>query len=143
MFLQMSLQDVEKVLPLYIRYYNDFEDCQWTPETAGRRIRQVLSMEGGYGLLATDSQGTAGFVMGYFKQYDDLVSFILEEIVVEHSRQGQGLGSALLTETERRVKVMGAAGVELSAVNDSMHHHFYEIAGYKDAKNFVAKVKWF
>lgn len=143
MYREMEITDIPAVLPLYIQYYNTQEEAQWTPETAGRRIRQVLSMDGGYGLLLEEDGEAAGFVMGFFKQYDDLVSFNLEEIVIEHSRQGRGLGSALLKETERRVKERGAAGIELCAVNDEAHRCFYGRAGYGDAKNFQLKVKWF
>lgn len=143
MYSQMTPADADRVLPLYIDYYNTCEEGRWAPETAGKRIRQVLGMAGGYGLLLEDENGPAGFVMGYFKQYDDLISFILEEIVIERTRQGKGLGSALLAETEGRVRKLGAAGVELSSVNDKMHGHFYSKAGYGNAKNFVIKVKWF
>lgn len=143
MYREMTLNDVEIILPLYIGYYNACEDGEWTDETAGKRIRQVLGMDGGWGLLLEESGEALGFVMGYFKQYDDLVSFTLEEIVIDKDHQGAGLGTALLAETERRVKTLGAAGVELSAVNDEMHAHFYGKAGYGNAKNFVPKVKWF
>lgn len=143
MYREMTFKDVETVLPLYIGYYNTCEGGEWTDETAGKRIRQVLGMDGGWGLLLEEDGATLGFVMGYFKQYDDLTSFNLEEIVIEKDRQGAGLGSALLAETERQVRRLGAAGIELSAVNDEMHAHFYGKAGYGNAKNFVPKVKWF
>ena len=143
MYREMTISDARSVLPLYIDYYNTCEDGEWTEETAGRRIRQVLGMDGGYGLLMEDGNNPIGFVMGYFKQYDDLVSFMLEEIVIGLSRQGRGLGTALLRETERRVRELGAAGIELSAVNDGMHAHFYGKEGYKNARNFVQMVKWF
>ena len=143
MYREMTISDTRSVLPLYIDYYNTCEDSEWTEETAGRRIRQVLGMDGGYGLLMEDGNNPIGFVMGYFKQYDDLVSFMLEEIVISLSGQGRGLGTALLRETELRVRELGAAGIELSAVNDSMHAHFYGKEGYKNAGNFVQMVKWF
>ncbi len=143
MYREMTISDARSVLPLYIDYYNTCEESKWTEETAGRRIRQVLGMDGGYGLLMEDGNNPIGFVMGYFKQYDDLVSFILEEIVIGLSSQGRGLGTALLRETERRVRELGAAGIELSAVNDGMHAHFYGKEGYKNTRNFVQMVKWF
>lgn len=135
--------DAAALLPLYIGYYNRHEEGQWTEESAGRRIRQVLGMDGGWGLALMEAGEPLGFAMGYFKPYDDLTSFVLEEIVVAGERQGQGLGTRLLAETERRVRARGAAGVELQAVNSPLHAHFYQKAGYGDAKNFVLKVKWF
>ena len=92
MYREMTISDTRSVLPLYIDYYNTCEDGEWTEETAGRRIRQVLGMDGGYGLLMEDGNSPIGFVMGYFKQYDDLMSFMLEEIVIGLSSQGRGLG---------------------------------------------------
>ncbi len=141
---EMSLNDVTCVLPLYIEYYNEHEGCCWAEETAARRIRQVLSIEDSYSLIMKDDEGKAvGFAMGYFKQYDDIMGYTLEEIVISFEHQSKGLGSALLEEIENRVKAKGASCVELQAVNDEKHERYYGKAGYKNAVNFVMKVKWF
>ena len=140
---EMKLEDIELILPMYLSYYNEQEGGCWTAETAGKRIRQVLHMDDSYALLMEDDIDVIGFAVGYFKQYDDIVGYTLEEIVIARGRQGRGLGSLLLAEAERRVREQGAAGVELSSVNDELHQRFYEKAGYGDAKNFVQKVKWF
>lgn len=140
----MTPEDVELVIPMYIDYYNHHEGGCWTEETAGRRIRQVLGIEDSYSLIMKDANDEAcGFVMGYYKQYDDVVGYTLEEILIAHPYQGQGLGSILLAELEARVKAAGASCVELQAVKDEMHERYYGKAGYRDARNFVMKVKWF
>ena len=140
----MDIKDIDLVVPFYIEYYNSHEDGCWTEETAKRRIRQVLTMEGAYSLIMKDDEGeVCGFVMGYFKQYDDIVGYTLEEILIAHEHQNKGYGSALLAELEARVKEAGASCVELQAVKDEMHERYYGTAGYRDAKNFVLKVKWF
>ena len=70
----MNEKDIDLVVPLYIEYYNNYEDGCWTEETAKRRIRQVLTMEGTYSLMMKDDEGeVCGFVMGYYKQYDVLL----------------------------------------------------------------------
>lgn len=141
---EMNMNDIYSVLPLYIDYYNNHEDCCWTEETAGRRIRQVLSMTDSYSLIMRDEKGCAiGFVMGFFKQYDDIVGYTLEEIVISADRQHKGLGRRLLDEIEKRVREKGASSIELQAVNDEMHERYYGNAGYRNAANFVMKVKWF
>ena len=33
--------------------------------------------------------------------------------------------------------------IELQAVNDRMHSHFYDKAGYLNSESFVNRVKWF
>lgn len=140
----MDRSQAELVIPMYLDYYNNCEGGCWTEETAGRRIRQVLSMDGSYCLIMTDGSGkVCGFAMGYFKQYDDIMGYTLEEILISREHQHKGLGSLLLAELEARVRAAGASCVELQAVNDDMHERYYGKAGYRDAKNFVMKVKWF
>ena len=140
----MQQADLALVVPFYIDYYNRHEGGCWTETAARRRIQQVMHMDDAYCLIMKDDTGAAyGFVMGYFKQYDDIVGYTLEEILIAAEHQGKGLGSILLAELERRVKEKGASCVELQAVKDDLHERYYSKAGFKDAKNFVLKVKWF
>lgn len=140
---EMSVEDINLVLQLYIDYYNNQEESCWTEETTGKRIRQVLTMQDSYSLIMKDDVGAVcGFAMGYFKQYDDIIGYTLEEIVIASAEQNKGLGSRLLAELETRVKAAGAACIELQAVKDEKHERFYGKAGFRDAKNFVMKVKW-
>lgn len=139
-----TLRDIEEMISLDINYYNNYEGSCWTETTARRRIQQVLNMEDSYSLIMRNADGeVCGFAMGYFKQYDDILGYTLEEILISHKCQNQGWGSFLLAELETRVKAAGASCVELQAVKDEMHERYYGKAGYGDAKNFVMKVKWF
>ena len=141
---EMNMSDIDSVLPLYIDYYNNHEDSCWTEETAGKRIQQVLSMIDSYSLIMRDeNENPIGFVMGFFKQYDDIVGYTLEEIIISADYQNKGLGSKLLDAIEKSVREKGASCVELQAVNDEMHERYYGKAGYKNAANFVMKCKWF
>lgn len=141
---EMKMSDIGSVLPLYIDYYNNHKDCCWTEETAGKRIQQVLSMIDSFSLLTSDeTENAIGFVMGFFKQYDNILGYTLEEIIILADYQNKGLGRRLLDEIEKRAREKGASCVELQAVNDGMHERYYGKAGYKNAANFVMKVKWF
>ena len=95
---EIKLSDIKAVLPMYLAYYNDQEDGCWTEESAGKRIHQVLSMEDSYSLILEDCNLVLGFVMGYFKQYYDIVGYTLEEIVIAFEHQNKVIGSALLQE---------------------------------------------
>ncbi len=139
---QMTPEDISLVVPMYLEYYNGYEGAVWTEETATRRIRQVLTMEGGYSLLLQQQGNIIGFAMGYLKQYDDVVGYTLEEILISPAEQGKGIGTRFLYELERRVKELGASMVEILAVNDEMHEHFYGKAHYKSATNLLPKTKW-
>lgn len=141
---EMNVEDIDLVLPLYIEYYNKYEDSCWTEATAKKRIKQVLTIDDSFSLIMKDDNDiVCGFVMGYFKQYDDIVGYTLEEIIISNQNQGKGLGSMLLATLETKVKEMGASCIELQAVNDEMHEKFYGKAGFGNARNFVMKVKWF
>ena len=139
---KIEVNDISSMLPVYISYYNNQENSCWTEITAGKRIHQVLSMEDSYGLIMKDNDATVGFAMGYFKQYDDIKGYTLEEILIATEYQNKGYGSALLNELEMQVREHGAACIELQAVADEQHEHYYGKAGFHNAKNFVMKVKW-
>lgn len=40
---RMTVADIEKVIPLYIEYYNGKEDGEWTEQTTYKRIHQYLA----------------------------------------------------------------------------------------------------
>ena len=137
----MEEADICKVVPLYMEYYNHYEDGQWTVENTTKRIRQVLSREDAYCLVLEDHDGILAFAMGYFEQYDDCFAYDLVEIVVSAEKQNQGIGTAFMVELEKRVKAEGAMLIQLQAVNDGLHAHFYGKLGYRNAVNLVLKTK--
>ena len=89
--LEMNLNDIERVLKLYIDYYNNYEGYCWTEEKVRKRLEQVLSMMDSFSLIMkTEEDIVIGFAMGYFKQYDDIIGYTLEEIIIaaEYQRKG-------------------------------------------------------
>lgn len=138
----MIESDIERVIPLYIEYYNENDDGCWNKETAYKRIHQVWSREDSYCLVLEHDESIIGFAMGYFEQYDDLFAYDLIEILVAAEHQGNGIGTTFMLELEQRVKELGAAMVQLLSVNDSMHEHFYDKLQYENATNFILKTKW-
>lgn len=138
----MKDSDIEKVIPLYINYYNNYENSCWTYETTYKRINQIWCRESSYCLILEDNGVLIGFAVGYFEQYDDLVAYNLDEILIDHTYQKKGIGTKFMLELEQQIKNKGAAMIQLKAVNDEMHEHFYEKLLYKDAKNFVLKSKF-
>jgi len=137
----MEEADIESVLSLYIDYYNNHDGSCWTNETTYKRIHQVWSREDSYCLILEHDEAIAGFAMGYFEQYDDLIAYDLVEIVIAYAYQNKGLGTGFMLELERQVKSMGASMVQLQAVNDEMHNRFYGKLQYKDSSNLILKSK--
>ena len=140
-FRKMNEEDIGKVVPLYIEYYNNNEDAEWTTETTYKRIHQVWSREDSYCLVWENKNDIVAFAIGYFEQYDDCFAYDLVEIVVTTQLQNKGYGSRFMKELESCVKDEGAMLIQLQAVNDDLHNHFYGKLGYKDASNLVMKTK--
>ena len=138
---QMHKEDIEKVIPLFMEYWNGTGD-QWTPALVQRRIWQVLGSPDSYCMIAEDGGNAVGFAMGRFETFYDLTAYDLVEILVASGYQGRGVGTAMMAELEKRVKELGAAMVQLVSVNDEMHGHFYGKLGYGDTTNLKLKAKF-
>lgn len=82
-----------------------------------------------------------GFAMGYFEQYDDGMVYDLVEIVIAHEYQNKNSGTLLMRELEKQVKALGGFMIQLVAINDILHNHFYAKLGYSDCSNLILKSK--
>lgn len=138
----MRAEDLELLAPLYAEYFNSEEDSCWTPERAYKRLHQLLSIDGSYGLVAEEGGEPAGFCIGCFQVFADLDAFEISEILVFKRFQGSGRGSEFVREVERRVRELGAPTMQLEAVNDEMHDHFYGKLGFKYSKTNLPMCKW-
>ena len=138
---QMEKEDIEKIIPLFIEYWNGTGD-EWTPELVYSRVWQVLGSPDSYCLIAEKGTDAIGFAMGRFETFYDLTAYNLVEIIVASEYQGSGVGTVLMAELELRVKKLGAAMVQLVSVNDEMHEYFYGKLGYGDATNLKLKSKF-
>ena len=140
----MAEEDMEQIVHKYIEYYNTAEDCCWTFEKAYKRIHQVLTTEDSLCMIQMDDNGDiVGFLMGYYKEFDDITGYSLEEIVIFSGYQNRGYGTAFLQELERVLTENGAVYIELNSVKDEQHKHFYSKMGFYEAKNFVMMGKFF
>ena len=142
-YIKLTENNLDKVVRNYVEYYNTCEDGCWTYEKAYKRIHQVMTIEGAECMVQYDGENMTGFVMGYYKEFDDLKAYFLEEIVIFAGFQNKGYGSAFLEEVERVIKEKGAEHVELISVNDEHHMHFYKKLGYYAASNLAMMGKHF
>lgn len=132
----MNESDVEETARLYMDYYNNHEGGCWQYEKAYRRIHQMVTIENSLCLIQKgDEADTTGFVIGYFKEYDDSSVYYLEEIIIFADYQNKGYGRQLLDEIEKRALEYGAKHIEPVSVNDAHHMHFYKGSGMFEAAN--------
>lgn len=139
----MTEQDLEYVVQKNIEYYNSVEDCCWTFEKTYKRIHQVLTIEDSMCMVQMDDDNNiTGYLMGYFKEFDDIRGYFLEEVVIFKEFQGKGYGTDLMKTLEQEVRKNDASIIELNSVNDEMHKHFYSKLSYYETKNFVMMGKF-
>lgn len=138
----MSEKDLDIITSLYVKYYNQNEDGSWTYEKAYRRIRQVLLTPDSYCLIQEINGLYTGFLMGFIKEYDDLKSYFLEEIVIFNEYQNKGLGSLFLKELESHLLEMDVSLIELMSVNDEKHRHFYKKFSFAKVSNLMIMSKF-
>lgn len=142
-YIALNQNNLAALAEKYVDYYNNCEGGVWTTEKALTRIGQVMNICDSYCIVQTDGGNVTGFAMGYFKQYDDLVSYFLEEIVVFKSYQNQGYGTKMLKKLQKHAKARGAKIMELMSVNDLRHMHFYGKFGFKQTKTLAPMGKFF
>ena len=142
-YVRMNDDNINDVVVKYNEYYNNFEDGCWDYNRAYKRIHQILSMDASLCYLQYENNELVGFLMGYYKEYDDILAFYIEEIVIFANHQNQGLGQALIKKVESEVISYGAKHTELISVNDEHHRHFYEKLGFYYATNLVLMAKHF
>ena len=138
----MSEKDLDLITSLYVKYYNENEDGSWTFEKAYRRIRQVLLTPDSYCLIQEINGLYTGFLMGFIKEYDDLKSYFLEEIVIFNEYQNKGLGSLFLKELESHLLEMDVSLIELMSVNDEKHRYFYKKFSFAKVSNLMIMSKF-
>lgn len=131
---QTSYQD--QLIHFYMDYYNS-KGGAWTYEKAFRRIHQIAAMEDSLILLQFAEQTLVGFLMGYFKEFDDSTGFYLEEILVSSDYQHMGYGSDFLSYLKSVLKSRTCNWIELLTTTSPLHQNFYRRNGFSQSENLI------
>lgn len=90
-----------------------------------------------------DKKDVVAFIFLNISSWSDGLQAVLEEIVVNPSFQGTGIGKELLSYTHNYLNSFGVKSVMLWAKNDDRLLNFYKKQGYFLAKDFVVMFKNF
>ena len=140
---RMNNTNIFDVVNEYVNYYNKYENGCWTKDKAYKRIHQIMNMDDSLCYLQYDDDKLVGFVMSYYKEFDDLKALYIEEIVVFKEYQNKGYGKDMMNHIEKEAIDSGVEHIELLSVNDAHHKHFYESLGYYSASNLSLMGKHF
>ena len=89
---RMNNTNIFDVVNEYVNYYNNYENGCWTKEKAYKRIHQIMGMDDSLCYLQYDDDKIVGFIMSYYKEFDDLKIIIEQdenEIQVERKNISQ------------------------------------------------------
>ena len=100
----------------------------WTWEQADSRLRGFMDTTTSYGLAAEMGGRVVGFVLGQFEQYYDGLRFYIQEFCC--AQQGSGIGTALLSELEQRLKEKGVVRTYLMTLHGEATEGYYQRRGY-------------
>lgn len=141
---KFNINDIDQIAPIYLNYFNKYENASWTIANVRRKLKQLLNREGVIAYILENNTIIIGFVIGQLVQFDDGLVFELLELLVFKEHQNYGYGSILLLKVIEDAKKEGAFMIQLTSAVDQQHHYFYNIKhGFSDAKNNVWKSKIF
>lgn len=135
-YIEFQEEYLDRLINFYMDYYNS-DGGTWTYEKAYRRIHPYVTMENSLVILQFDDEQLTGFLMGYFKEFDDSTGFYLEEILVASANQHMGYGSDMLLHLKAELESRGCDWIELLTTTGEMHQNFYAKNGYTRSDNLV------
>ncbi|MGV3026977.1 N-acetyltransferase family protein [Clostridium thermobutyricum] len=135
---EIHIEDIKELVEIYIEAFNapPWND-KWTIETASKRLSQMIKSEGFYGIIAEESNIIYGLILGHEEQFYDGVLFNIKEFCVRSKLKGQGLGSKIFNEFEKRLYNKGINEIILFTCKSNETLEFYKKRGLKEYKNLV------
>lgn len=127
---------LDELIRFYVDYYNA-NGGKWTYQIAYKRLHQIATMENSLVLLQFEKNKLIGFLMGYFKYFDDSTGFYLEEILIDSACQNKGYGSDFLRHLKSELNDKNCDWIELLTTKGAMHQSFYNKNGYTQSHDLV------
>ncbi len=137
---EITIENLEEMIIKYVDYYNS-DNGKWTAKLARTRLEQILLTPGFFGVGLFNDLELVGFAIGWYKQFDDIKLYYLEEVLVFKDYQNKGLGSKLLEVLEEHVRKENAAKICLSTTHKKNHQRFYQRLGYEKSDFLIPMSK--
>lgn len=138
-FKQITRDYVEEIIDKYIAFREE-EDEKWEYEDAKMRIEQLVFVLGSYCIMIIKNDEIIGFALGFFKQFDTVKIYYLEEILIGKKFRNHGYGTMLLKKLEQDLKSSGCNKITLLTTHSDEHRRFYERLGFVD-NDFLRPLK--
>jgi GNAT superfamily N-acetyltransferase len=133
----------EALCPLLAKHYVETYNAppwndRWTEALALERLGEMMDCRGAFGLVGYDDRGQfAGAVVGSAETFFNGRQFFVKEFFVSLTLQGQGIGSLLLAELEKRLATRGIAEIYLMTSKGERTEGFYQRRGFQTWDSMV------
>jgi ribosomal protein S18 acetylase RimI-like enzyme len=102
------------------------------PPLTGDALRQIVSWDGNYLLIARDGDRVVGMLTLVTFPIPTGLRAWIEDVVVDETARGQGVGAALTEEAVQRARTVGARTVDLtSRPTRQAANRLYERLGFE------------
>lgn len=135
---EISIVHINDLAKMYVDTFNSEPwNDKWTIETAEKRLRQMINVEDFYGISAYKQGELCGMILGSKEQFYDGVMFNIKEFCVRNGMRGQGIGSEIFEEFQRKLKVSGVTEIILFTSKGDYTEHFYHNHGLESYNGLV------
>lgn len=123
---------LDEIMELFVETFRSepWNEC-WTVKTAAKRLHPMVNYEEFFGLCAYRDHVICGFIFGFFEQSCDGLEFMIKEFAVKNTGRGQGIGSQLYEEFEKRLREMNVKKITLLTLKGNLTEHFYLKNGFQ------------
>lgn len=132
-FEELSLENIEHVVPLYMEVFNSAPwNDGWSEQAATERMRSFAKYPEFFGLKILINDVAIGFALGWAERWVNAWQFHLYEMCISPKMHGKGYGRMLLSELEKQTKERGQTAIFLQTGAQVPAHKFYVACGYRD-----------
>lgn len=135
---EITLNHLNELSQLYVETFNaePWNDA-WTFDTAAKRLRQMINTEDFYGICAYQNEEMCGAVIGCMEQFYNGIMFNIREFWVKNGKRGQGVGTQIYIEFEKRLRSKGISEIILFTSKGDNTEHFYHKQNFNVNQNMV------
>lgn len=137
-FKEITLDDIDDLAKMYVETFNSppWND-NWTLETSAKRLKQFINCEDSYGITAYQEDKLCGMILGSQEQFYDGIMFNIKEFCVKNDIRNNGIGTLILKEFEKLLKIKGVKEIVLFTSREDGTEGFYSKRGLKSYNSMV------
>lgn len=131
-FKEATREQLEAMAEIYMETFNapPWDDA-WTKETAEKRLLQMISHQGAFGICCYQEEEMCGMMVGEILPYYNGMRYELKEFCTRNSMRGKGIGTCMFQELEKRLEEKQVGYLYLTTARGPLTEGFYEKMGMK------------